>query len=78
MDTADWTRPHIMREVPLTTLGSLYVNDKINKEEQKRQLRKASKSTYEMGRSIKFEETRNDDLWKISTSNDPKSPKMTL
>ena len=65
MDTADWTRPHIMREVPLTTLGSLYVNDKIDKEEQKRQLRKASKSTYEMGRSIKFEDTTNDDLYRL-------------
>jgi len=62
MDTADWTRPHIMREVPLTTLGSLYVNDKIEKEEEKRELRKASKSTYEMGRSIKFEDTSIEDV----------------
>lgn len=62
MDTADWTRPHIMREVPLTTLGSLYVNDKIDKEEEKRELRKASKSTYEFGRSIKFEDSSVEDV----------------
>ena len=40
LDKADWTRPHMLRQVPLQTLGALYVNDKKSQDQQEREERK--------------------------------------